>query len=83
MNMRGIRHAGSPRHHNNKKPNPTNFSNLRSQRYLNEPEQIDIESQIKSLFKKYTVSQIPDQIFELSSECLESSAQSVKNCIFT
>lgn len=48
----------------NKKPNPTNFSNLRSQRYLNQSEEENINPNYA------------EQIFELSPDCKDSKITS-------
>ena len=55
---------GNPKEHCNKKPNPTNFSNLRSQQYLN---QTDVENVSPNIFSN--TAEIPKQVFEVSRDC--------------
>ncbi len=63
------RPAGSPRGHCNKKPNPTNFSNLRSQQYLNQADSENVSPNLSPAVGLHRTQQIPEQIFELSPDC--------------
>jgi len=57
------------KHHNSKKPNPTNFSNLRSQNYLN---QYDFDSNNEPTNES-------EQIFKLSADCVKGSIVVLQN----
>ena len=52
------------KHHSNKKPNPTTFSNLRSQNYLN---QYDFEK------RSTIIKNDSELIFQLSADCIEGN----------